>query len=178
MPNVPSEIAAQAKKICLRGGFPESYLAESMTTKCSPAEQEWVRNYRKLTTDGLCLVGEQSFVDTRMMLMAAAFTRNFITARVVTVYRIVEDLKDQIEDFDACTVLLIPNLYVRTHGKALTGWQAAGVHDLLLQRLSRGLKTVAYIESLDLMESEYGKSIPDLMRERYEIITPVQGGAV
>jgi hypothetical protein len=175
---VPPEIKSRSKQICANAGIPESFLSRSMKEVCSAQEYEWVKNFRKPSDHegGLCLVGksadpnQSSRIDDRMMLMAAAFTRNFITARVVTAFRLVDYLKERDENFDKCTVLLIPNLFVQTHGKTFTGWQIAGIHDLLLTRLTQGLKTVLYVESTDEMSKQYGSSVADLINEHYQIL--------
>lgn len=175
---LPPEIKSRRKEICANAGIPESYLNRSMLEVCSSQECDWVRNFRKPSDQagGLCLVGrpddpnDSARIDERLMLMAAALTRNFVTARVVTVFRLVEYLKERDDNFDKCSVLLVPNLFVPTHGKTFTGWQIAGLHDLLLSRLTHGLKTVLYVESLGEMTKLYGNSVTDLINEHYQIL--------
>lgn len=168
MVTVPDEILKRLPRVAQRGGFPPGYIHVSMTELCSTQEITWVKNYLKDRSSlGLAYLGHFPDVEVRMMLMAAAFTRNFVTARVVTSARVIQDSQDKEEDFDRCDVLLIPDFYTVFHGKAYTAWQISSMYSLLLQRVCAGLKSVLYIEDENRFTADYGSSIPNLINNHY-----------
>lgn len=156
-------------KICRKAGIQEYLLERSMKDFCPPAEVTWASNYRKMDPDigGLCLTGASGGVDVRMMAMCAAFLRNFINARVVTLYSLIEG---DSEEYEVPEVLLIPNFYVSTHGKTLTGWMIAKLHDFLMKRMVAGNKTVVYAQSLEQLRMDYGDILYDFIKTHYTIL--------
>lgn len=169
-------IALKKDVLSEKGGFPPHYLERSMYEACGEVEIEWVKGYRRLPQSdaGLILVGLHEDIATRMMLIAAAFTRNFIQARVATLHQVLDSLEDKSDEYATCTVLLIPNLYVATHGKVLTGWKVGALHSLLTARFIAGKKTVLYVESFERMMTDYNsQALHDLLWDHYSHVKGV-----
>ena len=109
-------------------------------------EIEWFKKFNKEKGEhsGLMFHGS-SDVQTRMMALCGALVRNFIDARLVTLGNLVpmKESKEPTVDPLEPTVLLVPNLHVKTHGgKPLTAWQIQILYDALISRMTLGKQTV------------------------------------
>jgi hypothetical protein len=101
----------------------------------------------------------------RMQAMAAAFLRNFIDARVITIHEVL-GWHDQDEPPNP-TVLLIPNFYTVMKGTPLTGWQVQLLYDTLMARFISGKQTVLYVENLAALVKDYGQHFADFIKTRW-----------
>lgn len=152
--------------ICLTANIPPLYLHQSMAVHCSASEMEWVQNYplhRLSTLGGLCLTGKNS--ESRCMAICAALLRNFIDARVVTLNQLVESAGKP--DTQSPSVLIVPNLYVTTHGKSLTSWQIQSLYDILLSRYTTNRPTVVYIEDKQGVLNAYGSLLYEHLEQHF-----------
>jgi hypothetical protein len=146
--------------------IPSSYVHTSMSKYCTPADMDYVRNFLKYRAEnvaGLCLSGQNS--ETRCMAITGAFVRNFIDARFVTLNQIIDGAKDQ--SLVDPTVMVIPNLFVQTEGKALTSWQIQSIYDVLLSRYTRNRPTVVYVQDLGALGYAYGALIQSHLTDHF-----------
>lgn len=153
-------LLADLENVCEVANVPRTYVHQSMAQHCGAAEIEWVRNFRQNRIDGvggLCLTGPNG--ETRAMAICGALLRNFIDARIVSVNQLiaagVTGNSKPVEIPDP-SVLIVPNLYVSTHGKAMTSWQIQSLYDTFLGRLTANRPSVVYIESMSGLADAYG----------------------
>lgn len=143
--------------VCLMAGIPKALIYESATATLGHKELNWLVSYPEqlIANNSLLLTGKHDpTADTKMMAMTASMLRNFIDARVIPLNTLLDRAEaGQVPD---PRVLLIPNLYVRLHGKTLPSWKIQQVYDILLSRYISGRLTVAYVEDPKALEAEYG----------------------
>lgn len=154
-----SRLIADLEGICTTANVQQIYVHQSMSKFCSPTEIKWVADFREnraMGVGGLLLTG---VLGERYQAIAGALLRNFIDARVVSVNQLVaasnSNGKHVVEIPDP-TVLVIPNLFVSSYGKAMTSWQIQALYDILLGRLTSNRPTVAYIESVAGLSEAFG----------------------
>jgi hypothetical protein len=152
--------------ICQVANVLPMYVHHSMKDYCTPAEIDWVVNFRDYQAQGtgLVLTGTAS-PEERMMAIAGAFLRNFVDARVMSLTTVL-DLKDM-KALPDPTVMLIPNLFLRSVGKALPAWKVQIVYDILLHRLTSNKPTVVYVEDMVALAAEYGRVFADHLTKHY-----------
>jgi len=147
---------------------PTALLHQSMCNYCSEKEVVWVKTFRAHAlanqSGGLCMEGMPD-PELRMQAMAAAFVRNFIDARVITVHELLS-WRDE-EDPPNPTVMLVPNFYTVMKGTPLTGWQVQTLYDALVARYVSGKQTVLYVESLAALAKDYGQHFADFIKTRW-----------
>jgi hypothetical protein len=142
------------------------YVYTSMSKYCNATEMDYVRNFNKYRNEnvaGLCLTGENS--EKRCMSVTGAFVRNFIDARLVTLNQLIDGAKDQ--SLVDPTVMVIPNLFVQTDGKALTSWQIQSIYDVLLGRFTKNRSTVVYVQDLAALGFAYGSLIQSHLADHF-----------
>lgn len=138
--------------VCEQANIPKAFLNESGKKYLTPDEIAWVVGYP--TTGSLLYTGyHKPGADTKMMALTAVLLRNFIDARIMPV----STLLDQDSEIPDPEVLMIPNLFVKGHGKGLTTWQCQSLYDTLLRRQSRGRRSVVYVENMTAMSVQYGQ---------------------
>lgn len=143
--------------ICEKAGIPKSFIHKSCKEDLNPVELDWLVHYHRNRLEGnnLLLTGVSDVpVEVKMMGMTASMLRNFIDARVIplnTLFQMVEE-----GNSPECTVLFIPNLYLRMYGKALPAWKVQQVYDFILARFVAGKATVVYVEDPKALEQEFG----------------------
>lgn len=148
-------------KIARQAGIPIACLYTSMEGQTSTAEVEYVRNYRRQAKRGiwgLVLHGPSPKgkpIFARLALMAGAFTRNFILAKIMPLQDVLLAEKDG--EMPAPSVLLIPNFCAKG-GKA-SDWEVTRLFSLLVRRSSCDQQTVLYVESLEVLKQVYGPDI-------------------
>lgn len=161
-------LIADMDSICNTAGVPPFVVWTRMSMYCSPQEMDWVAKSFTKQTSGLVFVGKQlTPVEDRMMAMTAAYLRNFKDARMLTLQEVLHLIKT--DRMPLPTVLLIPNFCVgKTGGGDIPSWQTAGLLGLLYQRMSHGLKTILYVESLDVLTESYGASFTAHLKSHYD----------
>lgn len=152
-------LIADIEGVCSTANVQQIYVRQSMSKFCTPTEVQWVGNFRENRAKGLGGLLLTGVLGDRYQAITGALIRNFIDARVVSVNQLVaasnSQGKNAVEIPDP-TVLVIPNLFVSSHGKAMTSWQIQSLYDILLGRLTANRPTVAYVESLAGVADAYG----------------------
>jgi hypothetical protein len=149
---------------------PQHMIKCSSKPYLTASELEWLANFRVYQDkgQGLVLTGMQSIApDTKMMALAAALIRNFVDARVMSLGQVIGLMEDN--EMPAPTVLLIPNLFAQSVGKALPDWKVQHVYDLLLQRVVAQKPTVAYVENFDALANVYGPPFAQHLQQHYKL---------
>jgi hypothetical protein len=167
-PVIHSRLITDLRNICQTANVLPSYVHSSMASICSATEVDWVRNFRDNQHEGhgLVLSCKESPED-RMMAIAGALLRNFIDARVMSLTTMLDQREHGV--MPDCTVLLVPNLYLRASGKTLPSWRVQVLYDTLLARMTSGKPTVVYVEDMHALESEYGRVFADHLTHHYTL---------
>lgn len=161
-------------RIATQAGIPVAALDRGMAESgCSSIEVEWVVHYHAhLAGDepgGLILAGKFKPAPViRMHAMAAAFLRNYLDARVVSLATLTGD-----EDADIDPrVLLVPDFFQdsTTGGAALPHYKFARLHGLLLERFSMRRGTVMHVDSMSGVRAAYGQSFHDFLLHNWQVI--------
>ena len=140
-------------------GIPASMVLKPMSDFCAEEEQEYVARYRSLPEAGvfgLVYSGQAEAVaaHTKMMAMTAAYLRNFIDARLMSVQDVIRMVKNREAQ---PTVLLIPNFFIQEgRGGRQAQWEIPELLGLLLDRHAAEKQTVVYVDSIVDMAKEYG----------------------
>lgn len=171
--NVHARLIQSIDEVCATAGIPPMYVYKSLKDYTEGKEVYWISNYNTLRHQysGLALVGVKKS-ELRIMALCGAFIRMFINARVISLGNVIP-LKDgsPMEDVIEPSVLLIPNLQVKTHGgKTLTAWQVQALYDVMLSRMTTGKQTIVFIESLESLGNEYGQLFKEHIENNYLIV--------
>lgn len=152
--------------VCQTANVPPIYVHQSMRGVCTPTEISWVQNFRshQAMGTGLMLLGSES-PEARIMSIAGALLRNYIDARVLSVTNLLSMRESA--SLPDCTVMLVPNLYLRASGKGLPAWKVQLLYDTLLSRMASGKPTVVYVEDIDALASEFGRVFADHLNQHY-----------
>ena len=154
-----SRLLADLDGVCATANVQQIYVHQSMAEFCNQTEIKWVADFRENRAKGIGGLLLTGTLGERYQAIAGALLRNFIDARVVSVNQLVaasnNQGKNSVEIPDP-TVLVIPNLFVSSHGKAMTSWQIQALYDILLGRLTSNRPTVAYIESVVGLSEAFG----------------------
>jgi hypothetical protein len=166
-------LLADLEGVLARAHIPKAALFESATGVLNEAELYWLTEYRvnAQIPRGFVLVGqpkpESPGPEKKMMAICGALLRNYVDAQVLSLNSVLESLDADPPD---CTVLLIPNLYLKQGGKTLPSWQMQRVYDLLLSRLTSSRITCCYVESLDALGADYGHNLASHLRDQYMVL--------
>lgn len=162
-PERHKRLLADVEHILATAGVQRRFLEQSMTAFCGPEEIEWVKGFHTLRDEGVpgLLLNGVPKPDTRCQAIAAALLRNFIDARFMSLNHVLE-LKESGE-LPSPTVMLIPNLYLSSVGKALPAWKIQILYDVLLQRSAQNKPSVVYVENLNDMAKAYGEPFADFL---------------
>jgi hypothetical protein len=167
-PVAHARIILDKANICAMAGINPQFLEEGLSTYCTPAEVQWVREFiksPKTSTYGLLLSGRKP--DTRCQAIAACLVRYYIDARMMSLNELLE--RYEAHDLPTPTVLLVPNLFVSVSGKGLPGWKIQSLYDVLVRRRSQGRASIVYVEDKDSLALAYGTPFSDLLSNFKEI---------
>lgn len=159
------QLLADLQGVVRQAGITESYLWTTATDYLDEDELKFVYD---LTEDdcplGMAYYGDISGspVNERMMAIAGACLRNYINAKVMTIYDVLAALKEG--DMPSPTVLLIPDFY---DGGTVPDWQKNGLLGLLYKREQQGKKTVVYVRNKKGLAKEYGKPVADHIHTKF-----------
>lgn len=154
-PERHARLIADFDQICAVANVPRKYVRESMTNVCDSAEIDYVVNFKlyRESYPGFIIVGK-SQSEERCMAIAGALVRNFIDARVVTLTSLLDATENH--EVPEPTVMVIPNLYMKSYGKTLPAWKVSAVYDVLVSRWTANKPTVMALECLKGLEQSYG----------------------
>lgn len=160
-PEKHSMLVRDRVKICRIAGISEIDLTTPMSKICGAGEVEFVSKLRKASkVHGLYYMGAyQPTVLERMKAIAAAFTRNYVDARVMTSATAVAYSWDTAGR--PPTVLLVPDYCTALEGVKPTSAQVATLRHLLLNRCHGGYKTVIAVDSQKSLRAQYGQLVQD-----------------
>jgi hypothetical protein len=153
-PIVHQRIIADMARFCEIANVPANFVRHSMKGYCNEGEIEWVRQFNvhlKNNVGGLVIIGNDR-PETRCMAIAGTLVRQFIDARIMSLNHLVANP----EEAALPTVLVVPNLHMKSFGNPLTAWQIQTVYDVLLSRLVKNKPTVVCVENLQAMGDAYG----------------------
>jgi hypothetical protein len=171
---VHARLIQDMEHICTVAGVPAKCVEHSMVGVTQEPEIDWVKNFRQYKGEFSGIIFEGgSNVETRMMYICGALVRNFVDARLVSLGSIVplKDGKEPQIDPQEPTVLLVPNLYVKTQGgKPLTAWQVQVLYDALLARMTSGKQSVFFVESLESLANDFGIMFKEHLMAHYKMI--------
>ena len=157
-PIVHDRLILGMQGFCETANVHPNFVHTSMSKHCTPIDMDYVRYFKKYRNEnvaGLCITGANS--ENRCMAITGAFVRNFIDGRLITLNQLIDGAKDQ--SLVDPSVMVVPNLFVQTTGKALTAWQIQSIYDVLLARYTRNRPTVVYVQSMEALGTAYGEVI-------------------
>lgn len=154
-PERHKRLIADLPAICEVANVPMHMVRCSARPYLSPAQLEWLVNYPTMVEQGtgLLITGKQAHPpETICMAICAALMRNFIDARFISLGTLLADDAPVPDP----TVMVVPNLYVVTAGKALPDWKVQHAYDVLVRRRATGRLSVVYVEDMKALEAAYG----------------------
>lgn len=154
-------------------GIPPEFIWRSARDFCSEDEIDWLTHINHPSDYGLAILHHSGKthkpVIDRMMAMASALTRNFKESKVTTVQVLLESLKDG--SYEDPRVLLVPNFCMpSTETGKVADWHIPALLDVLYRRMSKNLKTVIYIGSMDNLEKLYGTAFREHVQAHFSLI--------
>jgi hypothetical protein len=163
-----SRLLADLNHVCELANVPATFVHQSMKGVAEEADIKWVKGFnvaRNSGKAGLIIMGHNP--EVRMMAIAGALLRNFIDARILPL----NTLLTLAEKGGAPepSVLLVPNLFLRSAGKAIPAWKIQIIYDLLLHRLTSNKPSVLYVESMNALADAYGQVFADHLMAHYQI---------
>jgi len=163
-------LIADIEKVCKIAGTPPFMVWTGMSPYCTPQEINWVSKSLTSEKSGLVLVGlQETPIEDKFMAMTAAYLRNYKDARMLTLQEVLHHIKR--DDLPEPTVLLVPNFVLgKNTGGEIPQWQTSGLLGMLYQRMSQGLKTILYIDSMDNLKMNYGASFVDHLSSHYDFL--------
>lgn len=157
-----------------QANIPVDYVWSKLSEHCTEAEMSWIRSLRKMSSHGLIYTqtpplvkGKAVSVPERMMAIAGACLRNYISARVMSVQEVLRGLKAG--RLPSQTVILIPDFFIAAQdGGHMAKWEVSGLLGLLYSRLAGNQRTVLYIQDLDAFGKQYGSAFVNHVNAHYE----------
>jgi hypothetical protein len=150
-------------RILSNANVPAGHLFTSMASYCTAEEIDYVRAIRRQTAlniYGLLYVGETPTlpVTDRMLAIAAACLRNYLSAKVMVLQEVLAALRA--DDMPSPTVLLIPNFYIGQHqGQKVPDWHVSNLLGLLYARQANGQQTVLYVQNVDRLAAVFSPAL-------------------
>jgi len=143
----------------------------SAETVCTPAEFEWVRNFKSYLKEGragLILVGtDGSSPVMKLISIGATMVRNGKDARVYSTGMLLSALDDRYVETPNPTVLIIPDL---CSGITLTAGQISKLYNLILERFIANKMTIAWVSDLTMLQTLYGKPFYSLIEQHFDLM--------
>lgn len=166
----------QIEFISGQANIPEKYLRYVGAREyCTEAEMHWIRNTKKNIRDGsggMILYGAQVHpINKKMLAIGATLTRNFIDARVYTLFDLLESLDVRGSEPPECTVLLIPDLCLADYD--IPKKSLHKLNGFLLNHFAKDRALIAYIDSLKVLGEKYGSTFVDTFTNHYQLFSSV-----
>lgn len=153
---------------------PVKWVWTPMRDWCAPEEIEYVVGLRKKSMDGVCGMvytgsAPKRPMTNRMMAVAGACLRNYVSARVCTLDEILHGCKTG--NLPRHTVVLVPNFFTGTAAESrVAEWQVGGLLSFLYGRQSAGQQTFLYVSSMDALGEAYGIPFLQHLRTNFKIV--------
>ena len=173
IPKIHYRLVEDIDNIAHSAGLVPYYLTRSMSELCTKEEIDWAKKSKSLVKAknpiyGLCYTSLH-FNEERMFLMAAAFLRNYISVKIMTVQDLIEVCRSG--EAPPETVLFIPNFYLSNDsGGSIPAWQVSMLLGVLYSRISMGHLTVLYCESFPGLTTSYGSRFSELLTRKFMVI--------
>ena len=163
-PEYHQQLLADLPALVRQAGITEKYVWHSMHKYCTSDEVDYIMGIKQEDSPlGLYYVGKfKTPVIERMMSMAGACLRNYLNAKVMTVYDILECLKEG--TMPSPTVLLIPDFF---EGGSVPEWKRTGLLSMLYKREQQGRKTILYVANKKELCKEYGQPFMDHIENKF-----------
>ena len=163
-PDYHQQLLADLPALVRQAGITERYVWNSMREYCTPDEIAFIMGIKQEDCPlGLYYVGKfETPVIERMMAMAGACLRNYLNAKVMTVYDVLECLKEG--TMPSPTVLLIPDFF---EGGSVPEWKRTGLLSLLYKREQQGKKTILYVANKTELRKAYGEPFMDHIQNKF-----------
>lgn len=154
------ELIKDIDRVVARAGIPREMIWTSMKGICSQDEIEWAMAYSKNRlkgVGGLVYTGKmEGSIEDRMMAMTAAFLRNYIDARMMTLQEVLDATSDKA--MPDPSVLLIPNFFIsKGSGGQIASWKINDLLGMLISRRAQNKMTILYVQSIADLKKEYGE---------------------
>lgn len=163
-------LLADIKGVLQQAGIPERFVWTSIHEYCESDEIDYVStlNDKDAEAIGMVYVGdiEGASINDRMMAIAGTCLRNYINAKVMVLYDVLQALRGG--DMPSPSVLLIPDFF---DGSKVAEWEKSGLLGLLYKRQQEGKQTIIYVSDKKALEAEYGKTFIDHMSGKFVPIT-------
>jgi hypothetical protein len=166
-----ARLVARISQVSKDACIPPGYIWTALDKVCSTeAELTWARRFmfhRSEGFAGLLYTGRwEPTVEERMMALAGSLTRNFKRARVFTMDKVFDHIRQGDPPDARC--LLLPT-FCDDQEKGVD-WKRSAVMDLLLSRfLEPDVQTVLYAPSLGAVSKLYGQAVADHIASHYQI---------
>lgn len=163
------QLLADISAVVRQAGIPERYVWTSLTEYCGEDEIEYVSHLKHSDSHiGMVYIGKVGGkpVNERMMAIAGACLRNYINAKVMTVYDVMDAMKDG--EMPSPTVLLIPDFY---DGTVHAEWRLSGLMGMLYKREQQDKKTILYVSDKKGLGSAYGEQFAKHLSGKFVTIT-------
>lgn len=171
-PDVHHRLVVELDKYTALANVPARFIYQSATNFCQPFEIEWAKKIASHIEDGdygLMFNDKCKDLDDRLYGLAGLLIRNFVDARVYTVQYILDMLADS--DEIEGRVIIIPNFFLmKSMGGSLPAWKISSLLGFLMERYSKGLPTIVYIQQLNHMGEEYGKAFKDHIENHFTVV--------
>ena len=167
-PEYHDQLLADLPAVVRQAGIPEKYVWRSVREFAGKSELAFLRKLQAEDSPiGLMYVGKfDDSINERMMTLAGACLRNYVNAKVMMLYDILQCLKEG--DMPSPTVLLIPDFY---NGAPLAEWQKSSLLGMLMKREQNNQKTVLYISDPQAMALEYGDAFAKQIANSFVRVT-------
>ena len=153
-------------------GIPPQFVWSKLSTYCNNKDIAWVKKLRDDNFHGVVYVGkpDELQIENRMMAIVGACLRNYLDARFIPLQTVLQLLKD--EDMDNPSVVLVPNFCDVTakDKKMVTSVQSSILLGWLYSRLSKNLKTVMYVGSMEAVIHSYGPTMWSHLKTHYTLM--------
>lgn len=139
---------------------------------CTEEEMHWIRSSKKNIANGnlgMILCGYQAKLQNKLLAIGATLIRNYVDARVYSLSELLQLLDSKYDEPPDCTVLIVPDLCVADY--VIPKGQVHKLTGYLYKRFTSQKSMIAYVDSLELFSSIYGRAMLDHILNNYQIFS-------
>lgn len=168
-PDAHHRIVADIDKIARAANIPTRAIHTGIG-ECRPLVARYLERFADLVqTDlaGLVLVGafDSITIEKEISLIAGAFVRNFIGARVITMQNLLRDCEEGEDPQER--VILIPDFYI--DDVKIPSWKLANIRSCFIDRMYADQQTILGVQNFEHMRRDYGATFTDFIIEHFKI---------